>query len=90
MKFEGIGGVVLATAVLAFASGSHAFYAVLEPKTSTALDRQIDWPTSCLAVAAGLVWALVIFNIDRFIVSSTGKGDGTERITLREVRLVAP
>ncbi len=84
-KFQGIGGVVLATAVLAFASGAYAFYTVFEPKTSTALDRQIDWPTTVLAVVAGLVWALVIFNIDRFIVSSTGKGDGSERITLREL-----
>ncbi len=85
VKFQGIGGVVLATAVLAFASGSYAFYTVFEPKTGTALDRQLDWPTFCLASLAGLVWGLVIFNIDRFIVSSTGKGDGTERITLQEL-----
>jgi hypothetical protein len=85
VKFQGIGGVVLATAVLAFASGSYAFYTVFEPKTSTALDRQLDWPTFFLASMAGLVWGLVIFNIDRFIVSSTGKGDGSERITLQEL-----
>jgi len=84
VKFQGIGGVVLATAVLAFASGSYAFYTVFEPKTGTALMRELHVPTVCVAFAAGLVWALVIFNIDRFIVSSTGKGDGTERITLRE------
>jgi hypothetical protein len=84
VKFQGIGGVVLATAVLAFASGSYAFYTVFEPKTGTALSRDLHVPTVVMAVLAGLVWALVIFNIDRFIVSSTGKGDGTERITLRE------
>ncbi len=90
VKFQGIGGVVLATAVLAFASGSYAFYTVFEPKTSTALDREVDLPTALLAIVAGLVWGLVIFNIDRFIVSSTGKGDGTERITFQEVSQSLP
>jgi hypothetical protein len=39
---------------------------------------------------AGLLWALVIFNIDRFIVSSTGKGDGTEKITGSELLQALP
>ncbi len=85
VKFQGVGGVVLATSVLAFASGSYAFYTVFEPKTGMALARDIHWPTVAMAVFAGLVWGLVIFNIDRFIVSSTGKGDGTEAVTLREI-----
>jgi hypothetical protein len=84
IKYQGIGGVVLATTVLAFASGTYAFYTVFSPKDSTALSTRIDPQTTILAVVAGLVWALVIFNIDRFIVSSTGKGDGTDQITLRE------
>ncbi len=90
VKFQGIGGVVLATAVLAFASGSYALYTVFEPKTGTALGRSADLPTALMAIAAGLVWGLVIFNIDRFIVSSTGKGDGTERITLNELFQALP
>jgi hypothetical protein len=90
VKFQGVGGVVLATAVLAFVSGSYAFYTVFEPKTATALDREIHLPTVAMALAAGLVWGLVIFNIDRFIVSSTGKGDGTERVTLREIGQAIP
>ncbi len=90
VKFQGVGGVVLATAVLAFASGSYAFYTVFEPKTGTALDRETHIPTVLMAMAAGAVWGLVIFNIDRFIVSSTGKGDGSERITLRELSQAFP
>jgi hypothetical protein len=43
-----------------------------------------------MAIAAGLVWGLIIFNIDRFIVSSTGKGDGTERITFGELFQALP
>ena len=29
-------------------------------------------------------WGLMIFNLDRFIVSSTGKGDGTDKVTGKE------
>jgi hypothetical protein len=90
VKFQGMGGVVLATAVLAFASGSYAFYTVFEPKTGTALGRELHVPTLLLSIVAGIVWGLVIFNLDRFIVSSTGKGDGTERITFGELFRATP
>src|SRR5215510_5861710 len=90
VKFQGMGGVVLATAVLAFASGSYAFYTVFEPKTGTALERQMHVPTFVMSLVAGIVWGLVIFNLDRFIVSSTGKGDGTERITFGELMRAMP
>jgi hypothetical protein len=90
VKFQGVGGIVLATAVLAFASGSYAFYTVFEPRTAMALGRGVDWPTVWMATAVGLIWGLIIFNIDRFIVSSTGKGDGSERIAWREFRQAIP
>jgi hypothetical protein len=90
VKFQGVGGIVLATAVLAFASGTYAFYTVFEPRTGMALGRGVDWPTVWMATFAGLVWGLVIFNIDRFIVSSTGKGDGSERISWQEFRQAIP
>ncbi len=80
IKEEGIGGVVLATAVLAFLSSSYAFYRVFNPGT--------DEGTPTIAVVSsvffGLVWSMIIFNLDRFIVSSGGHGDGTEKITLDE------
>jgi hypothetical protein len=84
VKYQGIGGIVLATTVLAFVSASYAFYTVFSPKTQTALAQTIHLPTALASTLAGLLWALVIFNIDRFIVSSTGKGDGSERITITE------
>jgi hypothetical protein len=90
VKFQGVGGVVLATAVLAFASGSYAFYTVFEPKSATALARELHLPTVLFSILAGAVWGLVIFNIDRFIVSSTGKGDGTDRISLGELGQATP
>ena len=78
IKEEGIGGVVLATGVLAFLSSSYAFFIVFR-------DPQINsMMTSILAIAFGFVWALIIFNLDRFIVSSSGHGDGTEKITWEE------
>jgi hypothetical protein len=41
-------------------------------------------------MVGGVLWALVIFNIDRFIVSSAGKGDGTEKITGSELVQAMP
>jgi len=38
----------------------------------------------------GFLWGAMIFNLDRFIVSSTGKGDGTEKITWDELKTAAP
>jgi len=35
-------------------------------------------------VLFGIAWGLIIFNLDRFIVSSTGKGDGTDSMTWPE------
>jgi hypothetical protein len=85
VKFQGLGGVVLTVGVLAFFSGSYAFYTVFSPKVGTALQAgHVHWPTVGIAAGFGLVWALIIFNIDRFIVSSTGKGDGTDKITWGE------
>lgn len=62
VKQVGIGGTILLTATLAFFSGSYALYTIFE--------------NTWLAVAFGIVWALVIFNLDRLIVSSMKKTEG--------------
>ncbi|HKP64251.1 MAG TPA: DUF4407 domain-containing protein [Polyangiales bacterium] len=85
VKFQSIGGIVLATSVLAFVSASYALYTVFSPKDATALEATLDPSTALFTLAGGFLWSLVIFNIDRFIVSSAGKGDGTEKITLTEL-----
>jgi hypothetical protein len=90
VKYQGIGGIVLATAVLAFTSGSYAFYAVFCPKDQTVLSQDIHLPTVLQSMAAGLVWSLIIFNIDRFIVSSTGKSDGSDTITWTQFSKAIP
>jgi hypothetical protein len=90
VKYQGIGGIVLATAVLAFTSGSYAFYTVFSPKDQTALSQDVHLPTVLQSLAAGFIWALIIFNIDRFIVSSTGKGDGSDTITWAQLSKAFP
>jgi hypothetical protein len=78
IKEEGIGGVVLATAVLAFLSSSYAFYIIFNPS------QNFNLLTLIASISFGFIWSLIIFNLDRFIVSSSGHGDGTEKITLDE------
>src|SRR3954468_22850777 len=55
-KYAAIGATVLSTAVLASLSGGYAMYKTFESTPK--------------AVALGLLWGLIIFNLDRYIVSS--------------------
>lgn len=89
VKYQGIGGVVLSTGVLAFLSGSYAFHTVFG---SPDVGGEVPASPVILAksILAGLLWAAVIFNIDRFIVSSTGYGDGTDRISGQEILNALP
>lgn len=83
IKYFCLGGIVIATGVLAGLAGGYAIYTIFEPKGS-ALESELDIQTLIFALIFGVIWGLVIFNIDRFIVTSTGKGDGTEKITKQE------
>jgi hypothetical protein len=58
-KYAGIGATVFFTSVMAFIAASYALY--------TVFDNYIT------AIAFGLVWGLLIFNLDRFIVSTIKK-----------------
>jgi len=60
-KYAGIGATVFFTAVMAFIAASYALYTVFDNYLS--------------AIAFGLVWGLLIFNLDRFIVSTIKKKD---------------
>ncbi|NUY80666.1 DUF4407 domain-containing protein [Flavobacterium sp. MAH-1] len=60
-KFVGIGATVFFTAVMAFIAGSYALYTVFDNLYA--------------AVFFGFVWGLLIFNLDRFIVSTIRKRD---------------
>ena len=80
VKYFGLGGIVFATFVLAFVSSSYAFYIVFEPK-QLATAEGVDGLTAGISLLIGLIWGAIIFNLERFIVSSTGKGDNTDNIT---------
>jgi hypothetical protein len=58
-KYTGIGAAVFFTGLLAALSGGYAVFTVFE---------SVGW-----AIGFGLLWGLIIFNLDRFIVSTMRK-----------------
>ena len=60
-KYAGIGATVFFTALMAFIAAGYALYTVFD--------------NVGIAIAFGLVWGLLIFNLDRFIVSTIKKRD---------------
>jgi len=89
IKYMCLGGIVFATGAMAGLAGGYAFYTIFSPKGS-AIVNETDIQTIILSVVFGLIWGLMILNIDRFIVTSTGKGDGTEKITWDEFKSAIP
>ncbi len=106
IKYFCLGGIVVATAVMAGMSGGYAFYTIFKPKQDNVADiwkvtegglnnlkgyaETTDIGTTLMAIVFGIIWGLIIYNIDRFIVTSTGKGDGTEAITWQEFKTAIP
>lgn len=60
-KYAGIGATVFFTAVMAFIASSYALYTVFDNLYA--------------AIFFGLIWGLLIFNLDRYIVSTIKKSD---------------
>jgi TM2 domain-containing membrane protein YozV len=89
VKYMCLGGIIVATGLMAALAGGYAFYTIFEPRGSS-LESEFSWTTSILSIVFGIFWGLMIFNLDRFIVSSTGKGDGTEAITWDELKGAIP
>jgi hypothetical protein len=90
IKYMCLGGIIVATGVMAALAGGYAFYTIFEPRGSAIESQSISWSVTILSIIFGFFWGLMIFNLDRFIVSSTGKGDGTEAITREEFRGAIP
>lgn len=68
-KYAGIGGTILFTALMAMLSGGYALFTVFDNQET--------------AIAFGIFWGLLIFNLDRFIVN-TMYSDGKVTISWRE------
>lgn len=74
-KFSGIGGIVLFTAIFATLSAGYAMYTVFDDL----------W----ISIGFGILWGLMIFNLDRYIVSSIKKtGTWWNQILMSIPRLI--
>ena len=72
-KYAGIGGVILATFVLAALAGGYAVYSVF---------GNLLW-----TIAFAVIWGLIIFNFDRFLVSTMRKY-GVTRV--QQIKMAIP
>ncbi|NYJ27813.1 DUF4407 domain-containing protein [Allomuricauda sp. ARW1Y1] len=90
VKYMCLGGIIVATGLMAALAGGYAFYTIFEPRGSAIEADTVSWTTSFMSIIFGAFWGLMIFNLDRFIVSSTGTGDGTEAITWGELKGAIP
>ena len=61
-KYFGIGGTIIFTAAMASFAGGYAFFTAFKDPN--------------LSVFFGAFWGALIFNLDRYIVSTFGVGDG--------------
>ena len=60
-KYAGIGATIFFTAIMAFIASSYALYTV--------------FGSMYTSISFGVIWGLLIFNLDRFIVSTIKKRD---------------
>jgi hypothetical protein len=90
VKYMTLGGVIFATSFMAAMSGGYAFYTIFSPRSFGVEDTTVFTDVVYYSIVFGLFWGIMIFNLDRFIVSSTGKGDGTEEITWKEFKGAIP
>lgn len=93
IKNAGIGGVVLATSVMASLAMGFAMHTIfaspVEGKVDPITGGELLAGNWFVTIPVSIVWGLIIFNLDRFIVS-TVKGDGTEKITGQELWSMLP
>ncbi|MDO5968563.1 DUF4407 domain-containing protein [Flavivirga aquimarina] len=74
-KYAGIGATVFFTAVMAFIAASYALYTVFD--------------NIFMAIAFGFIWGLLIFNLDRYIVSTIKKtGQLTDELIQASPRII--
>lgn len=74
-KYAGNGGTILFTAIMAMISGGYAMYFVFS--------------NIIISILFAIVWGLLIFNLDRFIVNSMYT-DGKDIITWRKLKSALP
>jgi hypothetical protein len=75
-KYTGIGGTIIFTALMASFAGGYAFFTAFKD--------------IALSIFFGLFWGSLIFNLDRYIVSTFGVGDGKKTISRQELIEASP
>lgn len=86
VRYASIGGMVLATGLLGGAAMYCALYTTVgNPK----LDAEDRWPWWLISVLS-VLWGAMVLNLDRFLVSGTSRGDGTESIQPWELVQASP
>lgn len=75
-KYFGIGGTIIFTALMASFAGGYAIFTTFN--------------STITAVFFGAFWGALIFNLDRYIVSTFGVGDGKRTISRQELIEAAP
>lgn len=76
VKYAAIGGIIVFTALLAGISAGFAVQSIFK--------------TPVASVIIAVFWSIMIYNLDRFIVAATGKGDGKEGISWYDLKLGWP
>lgn len=76
VKYAAIGGIIIFTALLASISAGFAIQSIFK--------------NTVASVLVAVFWGIMIYNLDRFIVSATGKGDGKEGISWYDLKLGWP
>ena len=84
-KKAGMGGTILGTAILATLSMGYAAYTV----ASIGIKDEKSCGPVIAAVVIGIIWGLVIFNLDRYLVNSM-YSDGESTISMREFKSGLP
>lgn len=84
-KYMGIGATIFSTAVLASLSGGYALFTIFKP--SPLPDGSTPAPTFvnyASAVCFALLWGAIIFNLDRYIVSTIRKKNVPTNLSLKQ------
>jgi hypothetical protein len=91
-KYFGIGGTIIFTSLMASFAGGYAFFTAFKVEIFNEEGFVIGYTllSECLALFFGVFWGALIFNLDRYIVSTFGVGDGKKTISRQELMEAGP
>jgi hypothetical protein len=90
VKYQSLGGMMWAVAMLAFCSSAYALYVVFAPKLASVLEPAVDAATLAGALAGGLLCGLAVLNLNRFIICSTGRAEPSDRFAAQALFSATP